>query len=149
MQQEKKIILLLVFPIFSTVFHSPTNLCINQWHTNGIVTDQRSESSSNVRQFHQQCLHNVIGRNDLLLPCPVYNVRRPHQWHPILGHRTFAVHFLENFLLTLGHQAGIDQMLQRRKSSFHSQRYSHQRHNVRQHGIAHNASSHQSSGFVL
>lgn len=81
-----------------------TDLWIENGNVDVIVTDQRSQPVPDVRHLQQYGLHHVIVGYQFLSSGPVYDVGRPSQRDPVIGHRRFRFHRFQYFLLAVHHQ---------------------------------------------
>ena len=80
------------------------NLRVDERNTHGVVSDERAQAPPDVRQLHQQRLHDVVAGDQALFPRPIYDVRCPDERHPIFWHWAFSIHLFENFPLALQHK---------------------------------------------
>lgn len=81
------------------------DLCVDERHANGVVADQRTESAPDVRQLDEKRLDHLVAGYQRFSASSVYDVGRPYQRHPILGHWTPLVHHFHNLFLALQHDS--------------------------------------------
>lgn len=83
------------------------DLCVDERHANGVIADQRTQSAPDVRQLNEKRLNHLVAGYERLPASPVYDVGRPHQWHPILGHWASLVHHFHDFFFALQHDSCV------------------------------------------
>lgn len=98
-----------------------TDLRVENGNVDVIVTDQRSQPVPDVRHFQQYGLHHVIVGYQFLPSGPVYDVGRPRQRDPVIGHRGLGFHRFQYLLLAVHHQTCVAGHIS--KTKFRCQRY--------------------------
>lgn len=83
------------------------DLCVDEWHANGIIADYRTQSAPDVRQLNEKRLDHLVAGYERFPASSIYDVGRPHQWHPILGHGASLVHHFHDFFFALQHDSCV------------------------------------------
>lgn len=84
-----------------------TDLRIENGNVDVIVTDQRSQPVPDVRHLQQYGLHHMIVGYQFLSPGPVYDVGRPSQRDPVIGHGRLFFHHFQYLLFAIHHQTYV------------------------------------------
>lgn len=83
------------------------DLCVDERHANGIIADYRTKSAPDVRQLNEKRLDHLVAGYERFSASSVYDVGRPHQRHPILGHGASLVHHFHDFFFALQHDSCV------------------------------------------
>lgn len=93
-----------------------TDLRVENGNVDIIVTDQRSQPVPHVRHLQQNGLYHMIVWYQFLSSGPVYDVRSPSQWDPIICHCSLRFHRFKYLLLAIHHQTCVRHIS---KNAFH------------------------------
>lgn len=125
-------------------------MCVNQRNTDPVVVEDRAAAAPIDVDLVQDGLDGDVVLDDPVGPGLGGDVGGPGQRQPVLGvARVVVVQVLEDHLLVLVHQPGLDQVVQRREALLDRRRHHRHRHGERQAGVADDGPPYDFGVFLL